>query len=121
MEKSIFKDVLVGLFEFDFSYIYNMENRTMRHQWVGLNNPDGEDFSEVAAFMKLSASIHGPGDKPEELKEDPEGVLVVEPPDVVSDDEDSVEDGTDDEVECNEYEYFDTESVGNCVSPLPPG
>ena len=71
MEKSIFKDVLVGLFEFDFSYIYNMENRTMRHQWVGLNNPDGEDFSEVAAFMKLSASIHGPGDKPEELKEDP--------------------------------------------------
>ena len=35
-------------------------------------------------------------------------------------DEDSVEDGTDDEVEGNEYEYFNTESVGNCDSALTP-
>ena len=36
-------------------------------------------------------------------------------------DEDSVEDGTDDEeVECNEYEYFNTDSVGNCDSALTP-
>ena len=70
MEKGVLKDVRIGLFEFDFSYIYMMEDRTMLHQWVGLNNPDGEDFSAVAAFLKLSASIHGKDDKPIELAED---------------------------------------------------
>ena len=71
MEKGTFKDAIFGLFEFDFSYIYNMENRTMFHQWVALNDPGGADFSAVAAFLKVSCSIHGTDDKPIELGEDP--------------------------------------------------
>ena len=64
MEKGVFKEAIFGLFEFDFSYVYNMENHTMFHMWVGLNNPAGEDFAAVAAFLKLSVSIHGADDKP---------------------------------------------------------
>ena len=71
MEKGVFKESVFGLFEFDFSYVYNMEDRTMFHQWVALNNPAGADFSSVAAFLKLSVSIHGADDKPMELGEDP--------------------------------------------------
>ena len=64
MEKGVFKEAIFGIFEFDFSYIYNMELHTMFHKWVALNNPAGEDFSAVAAFLKLSVSIHGADDKP---------------------------------------------------------
>ena len=71
MEKGVFKEAVFGLFEFDFSYVYNMEDRTMFHQWVALNNPASADFSAVAAFLKLSVSIHGADDKPIELGEDP--------------------------------------------------
>jgi hypothetical protein len=31
MEKGVFKEAIFGLFEFDFSYVYNMEDRTMFH------------------------------------------------------------------------------------------
>ena len=72
MEKGVFKEAIFGLFEFDFSYVYNMENHTMFHQWVALNNPAGEDFAAVSAFLKLSVSIHGADDKPQELGEDPD-------------------------------------------------
>jgi hypothetical protein len=72
MEKGVFKDATFGLFEFDFSYIYNMDDHTMFHQWVALNNPAGEDFSSVSAFLKISVSIHGADDKPVELGEDPD-------------------------------------------------
>jgi len=33
-------------------------------------NPNSEDFSAVAAYMKLSASVYGVDDKPLELKMD---------------------------------------------------
>ena len=39
---------------------------------MALNNPAGEDFSSVAAFLKISVSIHGTDDKPVELGEDPD-------------------------------------------------
>ena len=39
---------------------------------MALNNPAGEDFSAVSAYLKLSVSIHGADDKPVELGEDPD-------------------------------------------------
>ena len=64
MEKGVFKDAMFGMFEFDFSYIYFLENHTMLHKWVALSNPASEDFSAVSGYIKLSISIYGAGDEP---------------------------------------------------------
>lgn len=69
-EKSMFKNAVIGMYEFDFSYIYFMKDHTLKHAWVALSNPESEDFSQVAGFFKLSISITGEGDKPIELKDD---------------------------------------------------
>ena len=70
-EKGYFKDTPIGLMETDFSYIYFLKDHTMQHQWFALTNPDSEDYSSVAAYIKISVSIYGANDTPVELKEDP--------------------------------------------------
>jgi len=69
-EKAAFKEAVIGLMEFDFSYIYFLDKHTMFHQWIALNNPAGENYADVAAYMKISISITGEDDEPVELKED---------------------------------------------------
>lgn len=65
-----FKSSLIGQIEMDLTTIYNLDKHTMEHSWYAMINPDSEDFSSVAAYMKLSASIYGVDDKPVELKMD---------------------------------------------------
>ena len=69
-QKGFFKTVLIGQIEVDLTYIYNLENHTQQHTWLAMINPDSEDFSSVAAYIKLSASVYGVEDKPVELKMD---------------------------------------------------
>jgi len=40
------------------------------HKWVAMINPDSEDFSSVAAYLKSSVSVYGVDDTPKELKMD---------------------------------------------------
>ena len=54
----------------DLTYLYNLENHTDQHKWFGMINPDSEDFSAVAGYIKISASVHGVDDSPVELKID---------------------------------------------------
>mmetsp|Transcript_18982 Transcript_18982/g.23510 ORF Transcript_18982/g.23510 Transcript_18982/m.23510 type:complete len:157 (-) Transcript_18982:4702-5172(-) len=42
----------------------------MQHKWYAMINPDSEDFSSVAGYVKISASVYGIDDKPIELKID---------------------------------------------------
>ena len=70
LSKGIFKNALIGQVELDLTFIYNLENHTSQHQWLALINPDSEDFSSVAAYMKMSASCYGVDDTPVELKMD---------------------------------------------------
>jgi hypothetical protein len=70
MEKSYFKNAMIGCFEFDFTHIYFMERHTWEHAWLGLTNPETEDYSQVNAYIKLSGSIYGADDNPVELNED---------------------------------------------------
>jgi hypothetical protein len=65
------KDVLIGSFEMDFSYVYFLDDHTLKHQWFALNNPSVEDFAEVRAYAKVSISITGVDDSPVELVADP--------------------------------------------------
>jgi hypothetical protein len=57
--KGMLKNVLIGTYEFDFSYIYFMANHAMEHMWVAISNPNSEDYASVAGFVKISVSIHG--------------------------------------------------------------
>ena len=68
--KGYFKTSLIGQIELDLTYLYNLEQHTKQHQWFAMINPDSEDFSSVAAYMKISASVYGIDDKPLELKMD---------------------------------------------------
>lgn len=72
LHKGVFKNVQVGLFEFDFSYIYFMNEHALKHKWVAVSNTTGDDYDKVSGFLKLSLSIHGASDTPPLLEEDQE-------------------------------------------------
>ena len=78
--KGMMKNALIGIYEFDFSYIYFMATHAMEHTWVAISNPNSEDYSSVAGFVKISVSIHGAQDTPALLAEDTnESVSVIMP------------------------------------------
>lgn len=57
MDKGMFKDALIGQFEFDMSYIYFMKDHTLLHKWLALSNPNGEDYAKIQAYLKVSISV----------------------------------------------------------------
>jgi len=63
MDKGLFKDVLIGEFEFDLSFIYFMKDHTMFHKWLALSNPHGENFADIACYLKVSISVSCEGDE----------------------------------------------------------
>mmetsp|Transcript_30293 Transcript_30293/g.46313 ORF Transcript_30293/g.46313 Transcript_30293/m.46313 type:complete len:95 (+) Transcript_30293:310-594(+) len=63
MDKGIFKDALIGQFEFDLSFIYFMENHTLLHKWLALSNPNSDNYSEISAYLKVSISVAAQGDE----------------------------------------------------------
>ena len=70
LEKGYFKNSLIGMFEMDLSFLYNLDAHTAEHRWVALINPESEDFSAIASYLKLSANVYGVDDEPKELKMD---------------------------------------------------
>ena len=70
MDKGLFKDKLIGEFEFDLSFIYFKKEHTMFHKWLALSNPHGENFAEIAAYLKVSISVSCQGDEQTQISED---------------------------------------------------
>ena len=62
------KNELVGLAQYDLSSIYFQENHKVEHQWVGLENPDAEDFENMKGLLKISANVIGPKDNAQKLE-----------------------------------------------------
>ena len=67
LKKGYFKANMIGQVELDLTYIYNLENHTKEHNWMAMINPNSEDFSSVAAYIKISGSFYGVDDTPVEL------------------------------------------------------
>jgi hypothetical protein len=63
LNKGFFKEDTIGVYEFDINQIYLYEKHTMFHQWLALSNPEGADFNEITAYLKLSICVTGPGDE----------------------------------------------------------
>ena len=63
MNKGIFRDEMIGMYEFDMTKVYFTEKHAIQHQMIALFNPEGEDFSEITGNLKISISVQGPGDE----------------------------------------------------------
>jgi hypothetical protein len=72
LDKGFYKDALIGYYEFDLSYIYQMENHSLLHKWIILSNPESENYGEVTGQLKLSITICGEGDEQVGIEDDPE-------------------------------------------------
>jgi hypothetical protein len=62
VDKGLFKDALIGQFEFDMSYIYLKSDHVMFHKWLAFSNPNGEDYATIQCYMKVSISVACQGD-----------------------------------------------------------
>ena len=71
MDKGWYKDALIGYYEFDLSYIYQMPDHSLMHKWIILSNPESENYGEVTAQLKLSITICGEGDEQVGIEDDP--------------------------------------------------
>jgi hypothetical protein len=70
MNKGFFKEDVIGCFNIDLSFLYFQKDHALQHQWIGLNNPESEDASEITAYLKLSISVIRGGDENVQLKAD---------------------------------------------------
>ena len=69
MNKGIFRDEMIGTYEFDMTTVYFKEKHAIQHQWIALFNPEGEDFSEITGNLKISIAVQGPGDEQVQLND----------------------------------------------------
>ena len=57
-----------GIYELDFSYVYNQDDHALHNVWIGLANPESEDISKIRGYLKISISVLHEGDQRVELE-----------------------------------------------------
>jgi hypothetical protein len=70
IDKGFYKNYMIGMFEFDISYIYLRKDHLLLHQWLALSNPNSEDYSQITGYLKVSISVACTGDDQIEIKEE---------------------------------------------------
>ncbi len=70
LDKGYFKDSIVGLYDFDVSYIYFMVKHSLLHRWVALSNPQSENYNQIAGYLKLSIAVTTMNDETINITED---------------------------------------------------
>jgi len=63
------RDELIGTYEFDVSLVYFKDSHVLQHQWIAMFNPEGANFSDISANLKISIAVQGPGDEQIQLKD----------------------------------------------------
>lgn len=69
LNKGLFRDELIGRYDFDITSVYFREKHCIQHQWIALFNPEGENFSDISGYLLVSISVQGPGDEQVQLEE----------------------------------------------------
>lgn len=69
MNKGIFRDEMIGSYEFDMTTVYFKDKHAIQHQWIALFNPESDDFSDITGNLKISISVQGPGDEQVQLND----------------------------------------------------
>ena len=78
----MFKNALIGQFEFDLSYVYFMKDHALLHRWIALSNPNSENFSEITGYLKISINVTCTGDESIQINDDDgieEGEVMMPP------------------------------------------
>ena len=70
LDKGIFKNALIGEFEFDVTQIYFRKEHALLHKWIAISDPTGDNYSEVTGHLKISVSITCTGDEAIQISED---------------------------------------------------
>jgi hypothetical protein len=39
------------------------DKHVLEHQWIAINNPNGEDFAVICGYLKVSISVAASGDE----------------------------------------------------------
>jgi len=60
--KGVFKDEIIGCYEFDSTQIYFNEDHTIYHQWLAFYNPESVNMTEVSGLLRVSISVLSEGD-----------------------------------------------------------
>ena len=63
LDKGIFKNALIGEFEFDVTQIYFKKDHALLHKWIAISDPTGENYSQVTGYLKVSISVTCTGDE----------------------------------------------------------
>jgi len=75
----------LGIYECDFSYVYNQKNHTIDNNWIALSNPEADDIAKVRGYLKISVSVLHETDQRVELtykSTNDENSLCIIPPHV---------------------------------------
>ena len=70
LDKGLFKDALIGLFEFNLSFVYLKKDHVLLHQWIAFSNPNSENYSKITGYLKVSISVACSGDEQVQIEED---------------------------------------------------
>jgi hypothetical protein len=63
MNKGLMRDCKIGDFEIDIPKVYGMAaDHTLQNRWIAMNDPDGDNISEIKAYLRISIAIQGPND-----------------------------------------------------------
>lgn len=57
LDKGTFRDKLVGQFDIGLDTVYAKPNHSIHNQWIAMNNPQGEDFTDITAYVKISICV----------------------------------------------------------------
>ena len=64
------KNELIGQAIIDLASVYFKDKNKMEHYWIGLDNPDSEDYEVMKGLLKISANCTGPKDNAQKLELD---------------------------------------------------
>ena len=56
------KDYL-GIYETDFNFVYRQKDHTISNIWIGLANPQSDDFTKIRGYLRISLSVLHNDDK----------------------------------------------------------
>ena len=63
MDKGLLKNYMIGMFEFDLSFIYLKDEHVLKNQWLALNNPGADNYAEICGYVKVSVQVTATGDE----------------------------------------------------------
>ena len=47
----------IGIYECDFSYVYNQPKHALQNIWIAMVNPESQDFTKVRGYLRMSMSV----------------------------------------------------------------